>query len=71
MQPDDLIEIEFPTPSPVRVMAAVRNRSGYSFGLEFLAVPGHPGALPGIFFTGRGSCEFWASRLCLGVHWRL
>jgi hypothetical protein len=46
MEPDDLIEIEFPTPNPVRVMAAVRNRSGQRFGLEFLALPGQPNRLP-------------------------
>ena len=46
MEPDDLIEVEFPTPHPVRVMATVRNRSGHRFGLEFLALPGQPGGLP-------------------------
>lgn len=46
MEPDDLIEVEFPTPHPVRVMATVRNRNGHRFGLEFLAVPGQPGSLP-------------------------
>ena len=40
MEPDDLLEIEFPTPKPVRVMATVRNRTGHRFGLEFLAIPG-------------------------------
>jgi CO/xanthine dehydrogenase FAD-binding subunit len=43
LEPDDLIEIEFPTQNPVRVMAAVRNRSGHRFGLEFLALPGQAG----------------------------
>jgi hypothetical protein len=37
MELDDLVEIEFPTPHPVKVRAAVRNRSGRYFGLEFLA----------------------------------
>jgi len=46
MEPDDLIEVEFPTANPVRVMAAVRNRCGRRFGLEFLALPGQPGGLP-------------------------
>lgn len=46
MEPGDLIEVEFPTPYPVRVMAAVRNRRGHRFGLEFLALPGQPGGLP-------------------------
>ena len=34
---DDLVEVEFPTPHPVKVMATVRNRNGRYFGLEFLA----------------------------------
>ncbi len=38
LEPDDLIEVEFLVPDPLRVMATVRNRSGYYFGLEFLAV---------------------------------
>jgi PilZ domain len=71
MEPDDLIEIEFPTPNPVRVMAAVRNRSGHSFGLEFLAWAEQPAGLPVIFPSGRGSREFWASRVCLRDHSRL
>jgi hypothetical protein len=32
MELDDLVEIEFPTPHPVKVMAAVRNRNGRYFG---------------------------------------
>jgi hypothetical protein len=35
MELGDLIEIEFPTPHPVKVMATVRNRNGRYFGLEF------------------------------------
>jgi hypothetical protein len=47
MELDDLVEIEFPTPHPVRVMAAVRNRNGRCFGLEFLArLQGQTGGLP-------------------------
>jgi len=46
MEPDDLIEVEFPTPNPVRVMATVRNRTGHHFGLEFLAMPGQSLGLP-------------------------
>jgi len=46
IEPDDLIEVEFPTANSVRVMAAVRNRCGHRFGLEFLALPGQPGGLP-------------------------
>lgn len=37
MEPDDLMEVEFLTPHPWKVMATVRNRSGHYFGLEFLA----------------------------------
>lgn len=37
MELDDLVEVEFPTAQPVRVMAAVRSRNGRCFGLEFLA----------------------------------
>jgi PilZ domain len=47
MELDDLVEIEFPTPHPVRVMAAVRNRNGRCFGLEFVArLHGQTGGLP-------------------------
>ena len=47
LEPDDLIEVEFRIPDPLRVMATVRNRSGYYFGLEFLAVlPQQAGRLP-------------------------
>jgi hypothetical protein len=46
MELDDLVEVEFPTPHPVRVMAAVRNRDGRCFGLEFLArLPGQTGGV--------------------------
>ena len=47
MELDDLVEIEFPTPHPVRVMAAVRNRYGRCFGLEFVArLHGQTAGLP-------------------------
>jgi len=47
MELDDLVEIEFPTPHAVRVMAAVRNRYGRCFGLEFVArLHGQTGGLP-------------------------
>ena len=47
MELDDLVEIEFPTPHPLKVMATVRNRSGRYFGLEFLAtLPGKASGLP-------------------------
>ena len=38
MERDDLIEVEFLIPNPVKVMATVRSRSGYYFGLAFLAL---------------------------------
>jgi hypothetical protein len=37
MEPDDLMEVEFLSPHPLKFMATVRNRSGHYFGLEFLA----------------------------------
>jgi hypothetical protein len=47
MELDDLVEIEFPTPHPVKVMATVRNRDGRYFGLEFLArLHGQTAGLP-------------------------
>jgi hypothetical protein len=47
MELDDLVEIEFPTPHPLKVMATVRNRRGRYFGLEFLArLPGQASGLP-------------------------
>jgi hypothetical protein len=47
MELDDLVEIEFPTPHPVKVMATVRNRNGRYFGLKFLAtLHGQTGGLP-------------------------
>jgi hypothetical protein len=42
MEPDDLMEVEFLTPHPWKVMATVRNRSGHYFGLEFLAKLSRP-----------------------------
>jgi PilZ domain len=38
MELDDLIEVEFLIPQPLKVMATVRSRSGYHFGLAFLAM---------------------------------
>jgi hypothetical protein len=47
LEPEDLIEVEFLIPDPLRVMATVRNCSGYYFGLEFLAIlPGQASGLP-------------------------
>ena len=47
LEPNDLIEVEFLVSDPLRVMATVRNRSGYYFGLEFLAIlPGQASGLP-------------------------
>jgi hypothetical protein len=37
LKPGDLLEIEFETPVPSRVPAIVRSRSGFCFGLEFIA----------------------------------
>jgi hypothetical protein len=37
LNPGDLLEIEFETPVPSRVPAIVRSRSGFCFGLEFIA----------------------------------
>jgi PilZ domain len=34
----DPIEVEFQIPSRLRVVCIIRNRGGYCFGLEFLAV---------------------------------
>jgi PilZ domain len=36
LKPYDLMEIEFEAPSHARVIAIIRNRSAYCFGLEFL-----------------------------------
>ncbi|MGA2744987.1 MAG: PilZ domain-containing protein [Candidatus Sulfotelmatobacter sp.] len=37
LNPGDLLEIEFDTPSPSRLPAIVRFRSGFCFGLEFIS----------------------------------
>jgi PilZ domain len=37
LQPGDFMEVEFQTTSHLRVAGVVRNRTGYCFGLEFLA----------------------------------
>ena len=37
LQPGDLMQLQFPTSSPSRVRAVVRNRSGQCLGLEFLS----------------------------------
>ncbi len=36
LKPGDPIEVEFQTPSKLRVAGIIRNRIGYCFGLEFL-----------------------------------
>jgi len=38
MELDDLLEVEFLVPNPLKVLAAVRSRSGYRFGLKFMAM---------------------------------
>jgi PilZ domain len=37
LNPGDLLEVEFGIPCRMRMMAVVRYRSGYCFGLEFIA----------------------------------
>jgi hypothetical protein len=37
LNPGDLLELEFDTPLASRVPAIVRSRSGFCFGLEFIA----------------------------------
>ena len=37
LNPGDLLEIEFDTPTPSRLPAIVRSRNGFCFGLEFIA----------------------------------
>ena len=36
LNPGDLLEIEFETPTPSRLTAIVRSRNGFCFGLEFI-----------------------------------
>src|SRR6266851_7912158 len=46
LQPGDLMEVEFQTPGLLRVAGAVRDRSGYCFGLEFATLlPGEEAEL--------------------------
>ena len=37
LHPGDLLEIEFDEPVCTRVMGVIRNRTGYTFGMEFLS----------------------------------
>jgi len=37
LNPGDLLEIEFDTPTPSRMPAIVRSRNGFCFGLEFIS----------------------------------
>ncbi|PYX54230.1 MAG: hypothetical protein DMG76_22635 [Acidobacteria bacterium] len=37
LNPGDMLELEFSTPSHSRMQAVVRYRDGYCFGLEFIA----------------------------------
>ena len=37
LKPGDLLEVEFVIPCHFRMIAVVRQRSGYCFGLEFIA----------------------------------
>ena len=36
LNPGDLLEIEFETPTPSKMTAVVRSRNGFCFGLEFI-----------------------------------
>lgn len=36
LNPGDLLEVEFETPTPSRMTAVVRSRNGFCFGLEFI-----------------------------------
>jgi hypothetical protein len=36
LNPGDLLEIEFDTPTPSRMPAIVRSKNGFCFGLEFI-----------------------------------
>jgi hypothetical protein len=38
MELDDVVEVEFLIPDPLKVMATVRSRSGHYFGLQFLSM---------------------------------
>jgi hypothetical protein len=46
LRPGDKVEIEFTPPygGPIRVQGIVRNRQGYSYGVEFFAVNEEQGA---------------------------
>jgi hypothetical protein len=37
LNPGDLLELEFDTPTASKMTAIVRSRNGYCFGLEFIA----------------------------------
>ena len=36
LNPGDLLEVEFDTPTPSRLPAIVRSKNGFCFGLEFI-----------------------------------
>ena len=40
LRPEDKIEVEFTPPygGPIRVQGIIRNRNGYSYGVEFFAI---------------------------------
>jgi PilZ domain-containing protein len=38
LEEDDQVEIQFLSPSKLRIAGVIRNRTGYWFGLEFLAL---------------------------------
>ena len=53
LEPGDLMAVEFRGPSNARVAGAIRSRSGYCFGLEFLTP-----VLPGESTSGARLAEF-------------
>src|SRR5215470_7582585 len=46
LKPGDFMDLEFQTPGRTRISAIVRNRTGYCFGLEFLAPLGAESSEP-------------------------
>ena len=71
LEPGDLMQLQFPISSPLRVTAVVRNRVGDCFGLEFLTqLPPDDGAMdrstvhPKADFNGLAELGVSASDLC-------
>jgi len=55
LEPGDVMEVEFRTPSKCRVAGIVRNRSGYCFGLEFLSPMSSGDAIASLLRPGSGA----------------